>query len=254
MPEDGPLVDVISCTGPCQDLSLANARRTGFNGSNATPHFANANVVRRAREISPRRVFALWENVIKEADAQRKDTLLCGGLAHVRVGTDADPGSHSRRRAFHANFPPVDAPAARSYANYQALLDDLYGEGAYDALVATLPCIKTEPPTAPAKRRVATGEAETLAIEEGLAAMGFPVDWFEGCGLEEATMWRLLGNSVCVSDLELFYASLADVFRGRHGRDAAAERDAAIAAFRRSAELPGPGARRVGRGRLPGSD
>ena len=65
--------------------------------------------------------------------------------------------------------------------------------------------------------------------------MGFPVDWFEGCGLDdddEAAKWRLIGNSCNVGDLELFYKSLLRVHKARHGRDVAAEREEAIQAFR----------------------
>ena len=78
----------------------------------------------------------------------------------------------------------------------------------------------------------ATGDEEGLVIEEALLLMGFPVDWFEGCDLEEDAMWRLLGNSINVGDLELFYKSLLRVHKARHGRDVAAERAAAIDAFR----------------------
>ena len=124
----------------------------------------------------------------------------------------------------------------RCFDTFQELLDKLYGEGKYFALVSKIDCLKASarPPGA-VKRCRATGDEEELAIEEALLLMGFPVDWFEGCGLDdddEAAKWRLIGNSCNVSDLEVFYKSLLRVHKARHGRDVAAEREEAIQAFR----------------------
>ena len=83
-------VDVLSSTGPCQDLSRANARREGYSGANATPHFANSAFLWRAaarrapgnagRFDRPRRqalrenpkLQILCENVIKEGETQAR--------------------------------------------------------------------------------------------------------------------------------------------------------------------------------------
>ena len=85
-----PDVDVLSSTGPCQDLSRANARREGYSGANATPHFANSAFLWRAAARRapgnagsfdrPRRqalrenpkLQILCENVIKEGETQAR--------------------------------------------------------------------------------------------------------------------------------------------------------------------------------------
>ena len=69
-------------------------------------------------------------------------------------------------------------------------------------------------------------------LEEALLAMGFPADWFDGLGLDDRDAWRILGNSVHVPLLELFYESLLDVYAARHGDDVDAERRRAIAVVR----------------------
>ena len=172
--------------------------------------------------------------MIKEAEHQRRFNGMYG-LPHVRVGTDGAEAANTRPRALQTTMPPVDE-RPRGYATFQDALDALYGRGVYEALVDRIPCLKASTrPTCAVKRCRATGDEEELAIEEALLLMGFPVDWFEGCGLDdddEAAKWRLIGNSCNVSDLEVFYKSLLRVHKARHGRDVAAEREEAIQAFR----------------------
>ena len=85
--------------------------------------------------------------------------------------------------------------------------------------------------------RLRAGLDEPLAIEEGLLLMGFPIDLFEGLGLGENAKWRLLGNSVNVFDLMMFYESLKEIHHARHGSDLAAERRTAIEKFRAARSL-----------------
>ena len=147
--------------------------------------------------------------------------------AHTRPGH-----CHNRPRSLHSSFPPADR-AERGYATYQALLDDLHGPGVFEALVPRLPCFRAGfPPRDGAKRRVADDTTHAVGLEEALLAMGFPADWFDGLGLDERDAWRILGNSVHVPLLELFYESLLDVYAARHGDDVDAERRRAIAVVR----------------------
>ena len=222
--------DVVSATGPCQDVSRANNGKLGFDGPHSAPHFYVPTMIQRALMINPR-AQVLVENVIKEAEHQRRFNAMYG-LPHVRVGTDGAEAANTRPRALQTTMPPVDE-RPRGYATFQDALDALYGRGVYEALVDRIPCLKASTrPTSAVKMNCATGDEEGLVIEEALLLMGFPVDWFEGCELEEDAMWRLLGNSINVGDLELFYKSLLRVHKARHGRDVAAEREEAIQAFR----------------------
>jgi hypothetical protein len=187
-------------------------------------------MIQRVLTINPR-AQVLVENVIKEAEHQRRFNAMYG-LPHVRVGTDGAAAANTRPRALQTTMPPVDE-RPRGYATFQDALDALYGRGVYEALVDRIPCLKASTrPTSAVKMNCATGDEEGLVIEEALLLMGFPVDWFEGCDLEEDAMWRLLGNSINVGDLELFYKSLLRVHKARHGRDVAKEREDAIRAFR----------------------
>ena len=222
--------DVVSATGPCQDVSRANNGKLGFDGPHSAPHFYVPTMIQRVLMINPRGQ-VLVENVIKEQEHQRRFNAMYG-LPHVRVGTDGAAAANTRPRALQTTMPPVDE-RPRGYATFQDALDALYGRGVYEALVDRIPCLKASTrPTAPVKMNCATGDEEELVIEEALLLMGFPVDWFEGCDLEEDAMWHLLGNSCNVSDLEVFYKSLLRVHKARHGRDVAAEREDAIRAFR----------------------
>ena len=222
--------DVVSATGPCQDVSRANNGKLGFDGPHSAPHFYAPTMIQRVLTINPR-AQVLVENVIKEAEHQRRFNAMYG-LPHVRVGTDGAAAANTRPRALQTTMPPVDE-RPRGYATFQDALDALYGRGVYEALVDRIPCLKASTrPTSAVKMNCATGDEEGLVIEEALLLMGFPVDWFEGCELEEDAMWRLLGNSINVGDLELFYKSLLRVHKARHGRDVAAEREEAIQAFR----------------------
>ena len=222
--------DVVSATGPCQDVSRANNGKLGFDGPHSAPHFYAPTMIQRVLTINPR-AQVLVENVIKEAEHQRRFNGMYG-LPHVRVGTDGAAAANTRPRALQTTMPPVDE-RPRGYATFQDALDALYGRGVYEALVDRIPCLKASTrPTSAVKMNCATGDEEGLVIEEALLLMGFPVDWFEGCDLEEDAMWRLLGNSINVGDLELFYKSLLRVHKARHGRDVAAEREEAIQAFR----------------------
>ena len=225
--------DVVSATGPCQDVSRANNGKLGFDGPHSAPHFYVPTMIQRVLMINPR-AQVLVENVIKEAEHQRRFNGMYG-LPHVRVGTDGAAAANTRPRALQTTMPPVDE-RPRGYATFQDALDALYGRGVYEALVDRIPCLKASTrPTCTVKMNCATGAEEELAIEEALLLMGFPVDWFEGCGLDdddEAAKWRLIGNSCNVGDLELFYKSLLRVHKARHGRDVAAEREEAIQAFR----------------------
>ena len=222
--------DVVSATGPCQDVSRANNGKLGFDGPHSAPHFYAPTMIQRVLTINPR-AQVLVENVIKEAEHQRRLNGMYG-LPHVRVGTDGAAAANTRPRALQTTMPPVDE-RPRGYATFQDALDALYGHGVYEALVDRIPCLKASTrPTGPVKMNCATGDDEELVIEEALLLMGFPVDWFEGCDLEEDAMWRLLGNSINVGDLELFYKSLLRVHKARHGRDVAKEREDAIRAFR----------------------
>ena len=223
--------DVVSATGPCQDVSRANNGKLGFDGPHSAPHFYVPTMIQRVLMINPR-AQVLVENVIKEAEHQRRFNAMYG-LPHVRVGTDGAEAANTRPRALQTTMPPVDE-RPRGYATFQDALDALYGRGVYEALVGRIPCLKASTrPTSAVKMNCATGDEEGLVIEEALLLMGFPVDWFEGCDLEEDAMWRLLGNSINVGDLELFYKSLLRVHKARHGRNVAAEREDAIRAFRR---------------------
>ena len=222
--------DVVSATGPCQDVSRANNGKLGFDGPHSAPHFYAPTMIQRVLTINPR-AQVLVENVIKEAEHQRRFNAMYG-LPHVRVGTDGAAAANTRPRALQTTMPPVDE-RPRGYATFQDALDALYGRGVYEALVGRIPCLKASTrPTSAVKMNCATGDEEGLVIEEALLLMGFPVDWFEGCELEEDAMWRLLGNSINVGDLELFYKSLLRVHKARHGRDVAKEREDAIRAFR----------------------
>jgi hypothetical protein len=222
--------DVVSATGPCQDVSRANNGKLGFDGPHSAPHFYAPTMIQRVLTINPR-AQVLVENVIKEAEHQRRFNAMYG-LPHVRVGTDGAAAANTRPRALQTTMPPVDE-RPRGYATFQDALDALYGRGVYEALVDRIPCLKASTrPTSAVKMNCATGDEEGLVIEEALLLMGFPVDWFEGCDLEEDAMWRLLGNSINVGDLELFYKSLLRVHKARHGRDVAKEREDAIRAFR----------------------
>ena len=222
--------DVVSATGPCQDVSRANNGKLGFDGPHSAPHFYAPTMIQRVLTINPR-AQVLVENVIKEAEHQRRFNAMYG-LPHVRVGTDGAAAANTRPRALQTTMPPVDE-RPRGYATFQDALDALYGRGVYEALVGRIPCLKASTrPTSAVKMNCATGDEEGLVIEEALLLMGFPVDWFEGCDLEEDAMWRLLGNSINVGDLELFYKSLLRVHKARHGRDVAKEREDAIRAFR----------------------
>ena len=222
--------DVVSATGPCQDVSRANNGKLGFDGPHSAPHFYAPTMIQRVLTINPR-AQVLVENVIKEAEHQRRFNAMYG-LPHVRVGTDGAAAANTRPRALQTTMPPVDE-RPRGYATFQDALDALYGRGVYEALVGRIPCLKASTrPTSAVKMNCATGDEEGLVIEEALLLMGFPVDWFEGCDLEEDAMWRLLGNSINVGDLELFYKSLLRVHGARHGRDVAKEREDAIRAFR----------------------
>ena len=225
--------DVVSATGPCQDVSRANNGKLGFDGPHSAPHFYAPTMIQRVLTINPR-AQVLVENVIKEAEHQRRFNAMYG-LPHVRVGTDGAAAANTRPRALQTTMPPVDE-RPRGYATFQDALDALYGRGVYEALVDRIPCLKASTrPTCAVKRCRATGDEEELVIEEALLLMGFPVDWFEGCGLDdddEAAKWRLVGNSCNVGDLEQFYKSLLRVHKARHGRDVAAEREEAIQAFR----------------------
>ena len=222
--------DVVSATGPCQDVSRANNGKLGFDGPHSAPHFYAPTMIQRVLTINPR-AQVLVENVIKEAEHQRRFNAMYG-LPHVRVGTDGAAAANTRPRALQTTMPPVDE-RPRGYATFQDALDALYGRGVYEALVGRIPCLKASTrPTSAVKMNCATGDEEGLVIEEALLLMGFPVDWFEGCELEEDAMWRLLGNSINVGDLELFYKSLLRVHGARHGRDVAKEREDAIRAFR----------------------
>ena len=151
--------------------------------------------------------------------------------AHTRPGH-----CHNRPRSLHSSFPPADR-AERGYATYQELLDDLHGPGVFEALVPRLPCFRAGfPPRDGAKRRVADDTTHAVGLEEALLAMGFPADWFDGLGLDDRDAWRILGNSVHVPLLELFYESLLDVYAARHGDDVDAERRRAIAVARSRAK------------------
>ena len=63
------------------------------------------------------------------------------------------------------------------------------------------------------------------------------MDLFEGLGLGENAKWRLLGNSVNVFDLMMFYESLKEIHHARHANDVDAERADAIRKFRAARSL-----------------
>jgi hypothetical protein len=127
-------VDVLSSTGPCQDLSRANARREGYSGANATPHFANSAFLWRAAARRapgnagsfdrPRRqalrenpkLQILCENVIKEGETQararRRSSSAFFWQSSCFVGQGHFPlrGPAPRARAHAAR--PLPQPAA----------------------------------------------------------------------------------------------------------------------------------------------
>ena len=224
----GKKYDVASATCSCVHFSLVNANRGGFNAKGAKQYFSAAAMLSYAEKENEDLNY-LVENVIMDEDDTEKYNKLFR-VPHVRT-TDGT-GPNSRPRSIRSTMRPVQEKP-RCFDTFQELLDKLYGEGKYFALVSKIDCLKASarPPGA-VKRCRATGDEEELVIEEALLLMGFPVDWFEGCDLEEDAMWRLVGNSCNVGDLELFYKSLLRVHKARHGRDVAAEREDAIRAFR----------------------
>ena len=178
--------DVVSATGPCQDVSRANNGKLGFDGPHSAPHFYVPTMIQRVLMINPR-AQVLVENVIKEAEHQRRFNGMYG-LPHVRVGTDGAAAANTRPRALQTTMPPVDE-RPRGYATFQDALDALYGRGVYEALVDRIPCLKASTrPTCAVKMNCTTGDEEELAIEEALLLMGFPVNWFEGSDLEPDAM------------------------------------------------------------------
>ena len=224
----GKKYDVASATCSCVHFSLVNANRGGFNAKGAKQYFSAAAMLSYAEKENEDLNY-LVENVIMDEDDTEKYNKLFR-VPHVRT-TDGT-GPNSRPRSIRSTMRPVHEKP-RCFATFQDLLDKLYGEGKYFALVSKIDCLKASArPTDAVKRCRATGAEEELAIEEALLLMGFPADWFEGCDLEEDAMWRLLGNSCNVGDLELFYKSLLRVHGARHGRDVAKEREDAIRAFR----------------------
>ena len=224
----GKKYDVASATCSCVHFSLVNANRGSFNAKGAKQYFSAAAMLSYAEKENEDLNY-LVENVIMDEDDTEKYNKLFR-VPHVRT-TDGT-GPNSRPRSIRSTMRPVQEKP-RCFDTFQELLDKLYGEGKYFALVSKIDCLKASarPPGA-VKRCRATGDEEELAIEEALLLMGFPVDWFEGCDLEEDAMWHLLGNSCNVSDLEVFYKSLLRVHGARHGRDVAKEREDAIRAFR----------------------
>ena len=224
----GKKYDVASATCSCVHFSLVNANRGGFNAKGAKQYFSAAAMLSYAEKKNEDLNY-LVENVIMDEDDTEKYNKLFR-VPHVRT-TDGT-GPNSRPRSIRSTMRPVQEKP-RCFDTFQELLDKLYGEGKYFALVSKIDCLKASarPPGA-VKRCRATGDEEGLVIEEALLLMGFPIDWFEGCDLEEDAMWRLLGNSINVGDLELFYKSLLRVHGARHGRDVAKEREDAIRAFR----------------------
>ena len=224
----GKKYDVASATCSCVHFSLVNANRGGFNAKGAKQYFSAAAMLSYAEKENEDLNY-LVENVIMDEDDTEKYNKLFR-VPHVRT-TDGT-GPNSRPRSIRSTMRPVQEKP-RCFDTFQELLDKLYGEGKYFALVSKIDCLKASarPPGA-VKRCRATGDEEGLVIEEALLLMGFPIDWFEGCDLEEDAMWRLVGNSCNVGDLEQFYKSLLRVHKARHGRDVAAEREEAIQAFR----------------------
>jgi hypothetical protein len=227
----GKKYDVASATCSCVHFSLVNANRGGFNAKGAKQYFSAAAMLSYAEKENEDLNY-LVENVIMDEDDTEKYNKLFR-VPHVRT-TDGT-GPNSRPRSIRSTMRPVQEKP-RCFDTFQELLDNLYGEGKYFALVSKIDCLKASarPPGA-VKRCRATGDEEGLVIEEALLLMGFPVDWFEGCGLDdddEAAKWRLVGNSCNVGDLEQFYKSLLRVHKARHGRDVAAECEEAIQAFR----------------------
>ena len=224
----GKKYDVASATCSCVHFSLVNANRGGFNAKGAKQYFSAAAMLSYAEKENEDLNY-LVENVIMDEDDTEKYNKLFR-VPHVRT-TDGT-GPNSRPRSIRSTMRPVQEKP-RCFDTFQELLDNLYGEGKYFALVSKIDCLKASArPAGAVKRCRATGDEEELVIEEALLLMGFPVDWFEGCDLEEDAMWRLVGNSCNVGDLELFYKSLLRVHKARHGRDVAAEREEAIQAFR----------------------
>ena len=131
--------DVVSATGPCQDVSRANNGKLGFDGPHSAPHFYVPTMIQRVLMINPRGQ-VLVENVIKEQEHQRRFNAMYG-LPHVRVGTDGAAAANTRPRALQTTMPPVDE-RPRGYATFQDALDALYGHGVYEALVDRIPCLK----------------------------------------------------------------------------------------------------------------
>ena len=241
--------DVVSATAPCQDLSKANARKRNFDGPKSGPHFITPHLIEATKRVNPR-VLVFHENVVKDDDVQEKDNFLCGGLPAIHVGGRLVDDCIGRERRVHSTFPPADdAPVlpSRALPTYQHLLDDLYGSGVYEAKVRKLECFKASTkPNKPVKTCLVTHQDEPVAIQEALHAMGFPVDWFDAQSLDDADMWRLLGNSINVRDIEVFYKSLTRVFQAGYcdarAEAAAKERTAAVHRFRATLQDRAPAA------------
>ncbi|KAH8074713.1 hypothetical protein JL721_2284 [Aureococcus anophagefferens] len=229
-------VDVLSSTGPCQDLSRANARRKGYSGANATPHFANSAFLWRA---AARRAPGNAERFDRP---RRTRTPFCARACPSSARTRGRH-CHNRPRSLHSSFPPADR-AERGYATYQALLDDLHGPGVFEALVPRLPCFRAGfPPRDAAKRRVADDTTHAVGLEEALMAMGFPADWFDGLGLDDRDAWRILGNSVHVPPLPFYGSRSTRAPRRRRRRERRGPSPSSAAAPRRpstSARKPRP--------------